>query len=109
TGDATCGGDAGGNSRRRGTWWARQPAASTTATAGGDAAASRADRIGDAAVTRSARGPESRALGRRAGRMEYAHALDNAADQPRARRHAFGSGVFRKVRHPGQLQRIRNL
>ena len=42
----------------------RDPAAAATAAPGGDAAAGRADRLGDRAVARSARGSDGRTVGR---------------------------------------------
>ena len=59
----------------------RHSAAAATAAAGGDAEAGRADRLGDRADTGSARRPEGRPVGRRPGRVEHAHDLDDAAER----------------------------
>ena len=68
-----------------------------------------ADRLGDGAIAGSARRPQGRPLGRRPGRLEHAHGLDDAADRQVAGRDALGPGVHRQVRDSGQLQRVRDL
>ena len=68
-----------------------------------------ADRVGDHAVARSARRPEGRPLGRRQGRLEHAHDLDDAAESGIAGRDALGSRVHGQLRDSGQLQRLRDL
>ena len=68
-----------------------------------------ADRLGDRAVARSARRPQGRLVGRRRGRVEHEHDLDDAADGQGAGRDALGPRLLRQVRDPGQLQRLRHL